>query len=267
MELDGVSFSFERGTPVLEQISLRVAPGECVAIVGPSGGGKSTVADLVLRLLDPDTGVVPLDGHDLRTLRLQDLRAQVALVDQEPSVFHASIADNIRYARPEASDAEVAAAARAAGLHDFVATLPEGYDTTVGERGAAFSAGERQRVAVARALLADPAVLVLDEATAALDPRSEQRVIDGYETVMRGRTTILITHRAALARHADRVVVLDGARIVEEGPPAQAGEQRRSVRRAVRRRRGERCARRERPAAAVSAQAPTESVRAPQRPV
>ena len=151
----------------------------------------------------------------------RDLRAQVALVDQEPSVFHASIADNIRYARPEASDAEVAAAARAAGLHDFVATLPEGYDTTVGERGAAFSAGERQRVAVARALLADPAVLVLDEATAALDPRSEQRVIDGYEMVMRGRTTILITHRAALARHADRVVVLDGARIVEEGPPAR----------------------------------------------
>ena len=221
VELDGVSFSFERGTPVLEQISLRVAPGECVAIVGPSGGGKSTVADLVLRLLDPDTGVVRLDGHDLRTLRLQDLRAQVALVDQEPSVFHASIADNIRYARPEASDAEVAAAARAAGLDDFIATLPEGYDTTVGERGAAFSAGERQRVAVARALLADPAVLVLDEATAALDPRSEQRVIDGYEMVMRGRTTILITHRAALARHADRVVVLDGARIVEEGPPAR----------------------------------------------
>ena len=212
LALDDVSFSFERGAPVLEHVSLRVAPGECLAIVGPSGSGKSTIADLVLRLLDPQAGTVRLDGHDLRTLRLSDLRARVALVDQEPAVFHASIADNIRYARP---------AARSAGLDAFVATLPDGYDTTVGERGAAFSAGERQRVAVARALLADPAVLVLDEATAALDPRSEQRVVEGYETVMAGRTTILITHRASLAWRADRVVVIDGARVVEQGSPAE----------------------------------------------
>ena len=221
LELDDVTFSFERGAPVLEHVSLRVAPGECLAIVGPSGGGKSTIADLVLRLLDPDTGTVRLDGHDLRTVRLSDLRARVALVDQEPAVFHASVADNIRYARPSATTLEVEAAAKAAGLDAFVATLPAGYDTTLGERGAAFSAGERQRVAVARALLADPAVLVLDEATAALDPRSEQLVVDGYETVMAGRTTILITHRAALARRASRVVVIDGARVVEEGTPAE----------------------------------------------
>ena len=175
----------------------------------------------MLRLLDPDSGTVRLDGHDLRTVRLADLRGQVALVDQEPAVFHASVADNIRYARPTSTDAEVKAAAKAAGLEAFIETLPDGYDTTVGERGTAFSAGERQRVAVARALLADPAVLVLDEATAALDPRSEQRVAEGYETVMAGRTTILITHRAALARRADRVVVIDGARIVEEGTPAE----------------------------------------------
>ena len=154
-------------------------------------------------------------------MRLSDLRARVALVDQEPAVFHASVADNIRYARPSATTLEVEAAAKAAGLDAFVATLPAGYDTTLGERGAAFSAGERQRVAVARALLADPAVLVLDEATAALDPRSEQLVVDGYETVMAGRTTILITHRAALARRASRVVVIDGARVVEEGTPAE----------------------------------------------
>ena len=221
LALDDISFSFERGAPVLEHVSLRVAPGECLAIVGPSGSGKSTIADLVLRLFDPQAGTVTLDGHDLRSLKLADLRARVALVDQEPAVFHASIADNIRYARPAATAAEVEAAARSAGLHAFVATLPDGYDTTVGERGAAFSAGERQRVAVARALLADPAVLVLDEATAALDPRSEQRVVEGYETVMAGRTTILITHRASLAWRADRVVVIDGARVVEEGSPAE----------------------------------------------
>ena len=161
-----------------------------------------------------------MDGHDLRTLRLAELRTHVALVDQEPSVFHASVADNIRYGRPDASDSALEAAAHAADLDAFIATLPDGFDTTLGERGAAFSAGERQRVAVARALLADPTVLVLDEATAALDPRSERKVIDGYETVMRGRTTILITHRASVASRADRVVVLDDARIVEEGTPA-----------------------------------------------
>ena len=221
VDLDDVSFSFERGAPVLDHVSLQVPPGECVAIVGRSGSGKSTIADLVLRMLDPDAGTVSLDGHDLRTVRLADLRRQIALVDQEPAVFHASVADNIHYARPSATDAEVEAAAKAAGLEAFIATLPDGYDTTVGERGAAFSAGERQRVAVARALLADPAVLVLDEATAALDPRSEQQVAEGYETVMEGRTTILITHRAALALRADRVVVIDGARIVEEGTPAE----------------------------------------------
>ncbi len=224
VQLDDVSLSFDRGAPVLEHVSVRVAPGECLAIVGPSGGGKSTVADLVLRLVDPDDGCVRLDGHDLRTLRLSDLRSHIALVDQEPSMFHASVADNIRYARPDATDAALHAAVQAAGLEAFIARLPDGLDTTVGERGAAFSAGERQRVAVARALLADPAVLVLDEATAALDPESERRIIDGYEAVMRGRTTILITHRASVARRADRVVVLDGARIVEAGVPGELVE-------------------------------------------
>ena len=219
LELDDVTLSFDRGAAVLEHVTLKAPAGGCLAIVGPSGGGKSTVADLVLRFLDPDAGTVRLDGHDLRTLRLRDLRAQVALVEQEPAVFHASIADNIRYARPDATDEEVRAAAGAAGLAGLLASLPDGCATLVGERGAALSAGERQRLAVARALLTAPAVLVLDEPTAALDPESEQQVADGFETVMRGRTTVLITHRAALARRADRVAVLDGARIVEDGAP------------------------------------------------
>ena len=219
VEFDGVSLSFDRGAPALDNVSFTVAPGETVAIVGRSGAGKSTVADLLLRLLDPDQGTVRLDGRDVRALPLAFLRRHVALVEHAPFIFHASMAENLRYARPDAGPCEVEAAARAAGIHDFAAGLPQGYDTVLGERGEALSAGERQRVAIARALLADPSVLVLDEATASLDPLAEGHVIDGYEAVMRERTTLLITHRLGLARRADRVVALDGARVAETGPP------------------------------------------------
>ena len=218
VEFDDVTFSFDRGLPVLDHASFRVAPGEVLAVVGASGSGKSTIAELLLRLFDPDQGVVRLDGHDLRSLALADLRRHVALVEQVPFLFHSTIAENLRYARPEATDEALRAAAEAAGLAELIARLPEGYATVVGERGTALSAGERQRIAIARAFLADPAVLVLDEPTAALDPETERQVRAGYETLMRGRTTLVISHRPEIAERADRVAVLDGARIVETGP-------------------------------------------------
>jgi ATP-binding cassette subfamily B protein len=218
VELDRVTFAFDRGAPVLDRVSFRAAPGEVVAVVGPSGGGKSTIADLLLRLFDPDEGTVRLDGRDLRTLPLADLRRHVALVEQTPFLFHATIADNLRYARPDATDEEIRAAADAAGLRDLLSRLPQGYETIVGERGTALSAGERQRLAIARAFLLRPSVLVLDEPTAALDPETERQVLSGYEALMKGRTTILFSHRRLLAERADRVVVLDGARVVEDGP-------------------------------------------------
>lgn len=221
VEFSQVTLSFDRGRPALDRVSFSARPGEVLAIVGPSGSGKSTIADLLLRLLDPDEGTVRLDGIDLREMNLRMLRRRIALVEQDPCILHASIAENIRYSRPGATDADVRLAARQAALEPFIDSLPQGIETVVGERGSALSAGERQRIATARAFLANPAVLILDEPTASLDPFSERVVIDGYETVMRGRTTIVITHRADVARRADRVLVLDGARLVEQGAPAE----------------------------------------------
>jgi ATP-binding cassette subfamily B protein len=217
---EDVSFTFDGREPVLQHVSFTARAGEVLALVGPSGSGKSTVADLLLRLLDPDAGCIRLDGHDLKALRLEDVRRHVVLVDQEPFLFHATIGDNLRYVRPSATDEEIAHAARAAALDELIARLPLGYATVVGERGVALSAGERQRIALARAFLADPAVLVMDEPTASLDPVSERRVLAGYEAIMRGRTTLVISHRLGLARRADRVLVIDNARIVEDGRPA-----------------------------------------------
>jgi ATP-binding cassette subfamily B protein len=217
IRFEDVSLAFDRGVTVLERVQLTIGAGECVAIMGRSGEGKSTIADLVVRQLDPDSGRITIDGHDLRTVRLADLRRCVVVVDQNPFVFNASIGENIRYARPDATEQEVLDAARRAGLSDFLARAPLGVDTSVGEAGRAVSAGERQRVAIARAFLADPAVLVLDEATGALDPDTEAEVASGYEQLMSGRTTIVITHRPELARRADRVVVLDDGRIVAQG--------------------------------------------------
>jgi ATP-binding cassette subfamily B protein len=210
VSFDAVSFSHDRGARTIDRLSFRAAPGEVVALVGPSGGGKSTVADLLVRFVDPDQGTIRLDGHDLRDVRMDDLRRHVVVVDQTPVILHASIADNLRYGRPDATAADLSRVMAVVGLDEFVSRLPDGYDTVVGERGSALSAGERQRLAIARALLADPAVLVLDEPTAALDPATEHDVVAGYEAAMRGRTTILITHRPEPARRADRIVLVAG---------------------------------------------------------
>jgi ATP-binding cassette subfamily B protein len=226
---EDVTLTFNRGAPVLEHVSFTIAPGEVVAIVGSSGSGKSTIADLLLRLLDPDSGGIFLDGHNLRELGLADLRRHIALVDQEPTILHATIGENIRYARPAASDREVIDAARKAALDRFVDSLPQRYETVVGERGMALSAGERQRIATARAFLMDPAVLILDEPTAALDPMTERRLVDGYEDVMRGRTTIVITHRREVARRADRIIAVEGGRTIEEAESAARRSEPRGV--------------------------------------
>jgi len=216
---EGVSIAYGRGAEGLRDIDFEVADGEVVAIVGASGSGKSTLADLLTRRLDPDAGRILLDGHDLRSLRLADLRESVALVEADPFLFHTTLHDNVRYARPEATDADVERALRAAGLGELVASMPARGATVVGERGKQLSTGERQRLALARAFLADPAVLILDEATGALDPATEAGVLDALEHLMTGRTTLLITHRLDLARRAGRVAVLEQGAIGEMGPP------------------------------------------------
>lgn len=208
-----VDFRYDAETPVLENVSFHVPAGSICAIVGPSGAGKSTIADLMLRLYDPDGGSVLLDGRDLRDLAFADLRRAIALVDQSPHLFHSSIRENIAYARPEASDAEIIAAAESAALHDFIVTLPEGYNTLVGERGLTLSAGQRQRIAIARALLRRPRVLVLDEPTASLDATAEKSISESLAGLIRGQTAIIITHRASLAEIADQVITLDNGRV------------------------------------------------------
>jgi ATP-binding cassette subfamily B protein len=206
---------------VLDGVDLTLRAGEVVALVGPSGSGKSTVAALVARFYDPSEGEIALDGTSLRTLDPSWVREQVGAVSQEPVLFAASIAENVRYGRPGATDDEVRAALRAANALDFVLAFPEGLATMVGERGVRLSGGQKQRIAIARAVLKDPRVLVLDEATSALDTESERLVQQALETAMRGRTTIVVAHRLSTVQRADLIGVMDQGRIVEQGRHAE----------------------------------------------
>ena len=204
-------------TAALNEINLRVLPGETVALVGPSGAGKTTVFQLLLRFYDPGQGRILLDGVDTRELALDELRTRIGIVPQEAVIFSSSAMENIRYGRPGASDDQVREAARAAFAHDFIMALPEGYGTFLGERGVRLSGGQRQRITIARAMLKNPPLLLLDEATSALDAESERMVQAALESAMRGRTTLVIAHRLATVQKADRIVVLDHGRIVEQG--------------------------------------------------
>jgi ATP-binding cassette subfamily B protein len=221
VRLEGVQFGHEGGHPVLDGLDLHVASGESLALVGATGSGKSTVAGLLARLYDPDAGSVSLDGHDVRALRIADVRGAVALVFEETFLFTDTVRENIRFARPDARNEEVESAAELAGAAGFIADLPEGYDTLLGERGFSLSGGQRQRVAIARAILANPAVLVLDDATSAVDATKEHEIRAALTTVMSGRTTLVIAHRPATIALADRVAVLEGGRIVEQGTHAE----------------------------------------------
>jgi ATP-binding cassette, subfamily B, bacterial len=216
---DHVRFRFSQDVPVLEDVSCHLPAGQICAIVGASGAGKSTVADLLVRFYDPDSGAISVDGRDLRTLRLADLRRQIALVEQTPFLFHATIKENIAYGSPAATLDEIRACARSAAIDDFIQTLPLGYETVIGERGCTVSAGERQRIALARALLRNPSILIMDEPTAALDPSSEAAVASALSQARHTRTVILITHRMSIVEIADRVFVLENGRIAETGTP------------------------------------------------
>jgi ATP-binding cassette subfamily B protein len=209
------------GRPVLKNVSFQSEPGQTVAIIGPTGSGKTTLANLILRFEDPWTGDVRIDGHDLREVELQSLRAQIAFVLQEPFLSAVSVAENIAYGNPKAAPAQIEAAARAACAHDFIAALPQGYDTVIGERGTTLSGGMRQRISIARALLKDAPILILDEPSSALDGETEKVIFEGLRSYMRGRTTFVIAHRLSTIRNADLIIVLKEGQIVESGGPGE----------------------------------------------
>jgi ATP-binding cassette subfamily B protein len=212
-----VTFGYEKHHPVLHEINLHIRPGEMIGLVGPSGAGKSTLINLVCRFYDPTRGRILLDGHDVREVRMQDLRRHIGIVMQDTFLFPGTIRENIAYARPNATQEEIIAAAKAANAHEFIMRFPDGYDTWVGERGHRLSGGERQRIAIARAILRDPKILILDEATASVDTETERLIQEALERLVQNRTTIAIAHRLSTLRNADRIVVLERGRIVEMG--------------------------------------------------
>ncbi|MCR5431364.1 MAG: ABC transporter ATP-binding protein/permease [Lachnospiraceae bacterium] len=217
VELSGVTFGYESFRPVLKDITLHVHAGENLGIVGRSGAGKSTLVNLISRLYDTDEGTIKIDGHDVRDIAFSDLRRSVAMVSQDTYVFMGSVADNIAYADKTASRADIIRAARLAGAHDFITAMPDGYDTIIGAGGKDLSGGERQRISIARAILADPKILILDEATSSVDTKTERIIQDSISYLAKGRTTLSIAHRLSTLKGADRLIVIDNGRIVEEG--------------------------------------------------
>jgi ATP-binding cassette subfamily B protein len=220
VEFRQASFSYEGTSPALREVSLVVEPGEMVGLCGPSGAGKSTFVNLICRFYDVTDGQLLMDGVDIRDYDVKWLRRQVGIVLQEPYLFHGTVADNIAYGHPEATPEQIIEAAKAANAHDFVVGFPDGYDTMVGERGQSLSGGERQRISIARAILDNPRILILDEATSSVDSETEKQIQEALDRLVAGRTTFAIAHRLSTLQAADRLVVLEKGKIVEEGKHA-----------------------------------------------
>jgi ATP-binding cassette subfamily B protein len=219
VEFRDVTFAYPGRRPVLDRFNLVIAPGERVGLVGASGAGKSTIVALLQRFHDVQSGAVLIDGQDIAGVTQTSLRDAMAIVPQDISLFHRSVLENIRYARPDASEAEVLAAASVARCREFIEALPEGFDTMVGDRGAKLSGGQRQRLAIARALLKNAPILLLDEATSALDSESEAAIQHALDNLMQGRTVIAVAHRLSTLRNFDRIVVMEAGRVIDDGPP------------------------------------------------